>query len=61
MGNKYLSEVIEEHKEEILGKTDFKDDLDYEINGNKDSSLILITAGVGAGKNTWYRNALLKN
>lgn len=52
MGNKYLSEVIEEHKEEILGKTNFKDNIDYEINGNKDTSLILITAGVRAGKNT---------
>ena len=29
MGNKYLSEVIEEQKEEIIGKTDFKDYLDY--------------------------------
>lgn len=58
MGNKYLSEVIEEHKEEILGQTDFKDDIDYEINGNKDSNLILITAGVGAGKNTWVQKCL---
>lgn len=58
MGNKYLSEVIEEHKEEILGRTDFKDDLDYEINRNKDSNLILITAGVGAGKNTWVQKCL---
>lgn len=58
MGNKYLSEVIEEHKEEILGKTDFKDNTYYEINGNKDNSLILITAGVGAGKNTWVQKCL---
>ena len=29
MGNKYLSEVIEKHKEEIIGKTDFKDYWDY--------------------------------
>lgn len=36
MKNKYLSEVIQEHKEEILGNND----------------LILMTAGVGAGKNT---------
>ncbi len=42
MGNKYLSEVIEEHKEEIFGNND----------------LILITAGVGAGKNTWVRDWL---
>ena len=42
MGNKYLSEVIEEHKKEILG----------------DNSLVLITAGVGAGKNTWIQNYL---
>ena len=44
MGNKYLSEVIEEHKEEILGNDD----------------LILITAGVGAGKNTWVQKYLTK-
>ena len=37
MNNKYLSEVIQEHKEEILGHND----------------LILMTAGAIAGKNTW--------
>ena len=60
MENKYLSEVIEEHKEEILGRTNFKNDLDHEINRNKDSTLILITAGVGAGKNTWIQKCLTK-
>ncbi len=44
MGNKYLSEVIKEKKEEILGNND----------------MILITAGVGAGKNTWVQKELVK-
>ena len=44
MGNKYLSEVIEEYKEEILGNND----------------MILISAGVGAGKNTWVQKELVK-
>ena len=44
MGNKYLSEVIQEHKEEILENND----------------LILMTAGVGAGKNTWVQKELVK-
>ena len=60
MGNKYLSEVIEEHKEEILGRTEFKDEYDYEMNRNKDNNLVLITAGVGAGKNTWVQESLTK-
>lgn len=29
MGSKYLSEVIDEHKEETIGKTDFSDYWDY--------------------------------
>lgn len=29
MGSKYLSEVIQEHKEETIGKTDFRDYWDY--------------------------------
>jgi len=44
MKNKYLSEVIQEHKEEIL----------------KNNDLILMTAGVGAGKNTWVQKELVK-
>lgn len=59
MGEKYLSEVIEEHKEEIIGKTDFKDYWDYihytetklyDSTKENENNLILITAGVGAGK-----------
>lgn len=69
MGEKYLSEVIEEHKEEIIGKTDFKDYWDYIhytetklYDGTKENenNLILITAGVGAGKNTWIQKCLTK-
>ena len=48
MGNKYLSEVIEEHKNEIFG-TD-----------KSNNNLVLITAGVGAGKNTWVQEYLTK-
>lgn len=69
MGEKYLSEVIEEHKEEIIGKTDFKDYLDYihytetklyDDTKENENNLILITAGVGAGKNTWIQKCLTK-
>lgn len=48
MGNKYLSEVIEEHKNEIFG-TD-----------KSNNNLVLITAGVGASKNTWVQEYLTK-
>ena len=69
MGEKYLSEVIEEHKEEIIGKTDFKDYWDYihytetklyDSTKENENNLILITAGVGAGKNTWIQKCLTK-
>lgn len=29
MGSKYLSEVLDEHNEETIGKTNFRDYLDY--------------------------------
>ncbi len=29
MGSKYLSDVLDEHKEETIGKTNFRDYLDY--------------------------------
>lgn len=53
MGDKYLSEVIEEHQEEIIGKTDFKDYWDYirytetklyDDTEENENNLILITA-----------------
>lgn len=45
MEKKYLSEVIKEHKSEIFDN----------------NNLVLITAGVGAGKNTWVQKELTKD
>lgn len=55
MGKKFLSEVINEHKEEIIGTTTYYNGVDSE---QSNTDLILITAGVGAGKNTWVQKCL---
>lgn len=67
MGDKYLSELIEEHKDEIIGNAPspidiqlgYAETLDFDLS-NTEKNLVLITAGVGAGKNTWVQQCLTK-
>lgn len=67
MGDKYLSELIEEHKDEIIGNAPSPIDIqlgysespDFDLS-NTEKNLVLITAGVGAGKNTWVQQCLTK-
>ena len=67
MGDKYLSELIEENKDEIIGNAPSPIDIqlgysespDFDLS-NTEKNLVLITAGVGAGKNTWVQQCLTK-